>query len=214
MMDVYCERTGPGLFAEPLNALSNASFLIAAWAAWYLARRLGRLSAGVQVMIWLSVSVGIGSVLWHTLATAWTLILDIVPILLFMLWFFSLYLRGVAGMPTLFAVAVVVAFLLATFLAQGYADVLNGAPVYTPGLIVVLALGIFHARQRADDRYLLLAAAGVYAVALVFRTLDSEVCPAFPIGTHFLWHTLIGLTVYLGMRCVILSRASGAGLKV
>ena len=29
-MDAYCERTGPGLLAEPLNAITNASFLIAA----------------------------------------------------------------------------------------------------------------------------------------------------------------------------------------
>jgi len=32
-MDAYCERLGPGLFAEPLNALTNVSFLLAAWAA-------------------------------------------------------------------------------------------------------------------------------------------------------------------------------------
>jgi hypothetical protein len=30
MIDAYCERIGPGLLAEPLNALPNASFLIAA----------------------------------------------------------------------------------------------------------------------------------------------------------------------------------------
>jgi hypothetical protein len=35
-MDAYCERTGPGPLAEPLNAITNASFLIAAWAAWLL----------------------------------------------------------------------------------------------------------------------------------------------------------------------------------
>ena len=29
----YCERIGPGLLAELLNAVTNASFLIAAWAA-------------------------------------------------------------------------------------------------------------------------------------------------------------------------------------
>jgi hypothetical protein len=33
MMDVYCERVGPGLLAELLNAVSNTSFLLAAWAA-------------------------------------------------------------------------------------------------------------------------------------------------------------------------------------
>jgi len=33
-IDAYCERLGPGLLAEPLNALSNAAFFIAAlWAA-------------------------------------------------------------------------------------------------------------------------------------------------------------------------------------
>jgi len=29
-MDGYCERVGPGLWAEPLNAVSNAAFLIGA----------------------------------------------------------------------------------------------------------------------------------------------------------------------------------------
>ena len=40
-MDAYCERVGMGLLAEPLNAFSNVSFLLAAWAAWVLARRVG-----------------------------------------------------------------------------------------------------------------------------------------------------------------------------
>jgi hypothetical protein len=47
MMDVYCERVGMGVLAEPLNAVSNISFLLAAWAAWVLAKRTGTLSAGV-----------------------------------------------------------------------------------------------------------------------------------------------------------------------
>ena len=29
MMDAYCERIGMGLLAEPLNAVSNISFLLA-----------------------------------------------------------------------------------------------------------------------------------------------------------------------------------------
>ncbi len=65
-MNVYCERVGLGLLAEPLNAVSNISFLLAAWAAWVLASRTGTLSAGVQVVIAIAASVGIGSILWHT----------------------------------------------------------------------------------------------------------------------------------------------------
>ena len=172
------------------------------------------MGAASEVLLWLSVAIGVGSGLWHTFATAWALILDIVPILLFLVWFFWLYMRGVAGMPTPFPVASIAAFLVATFFAQAFAGVLHGALYYTPGLILLLVLGVFHARQRPNDRYLLLASAGVYALALVFRTIDQEVCPAFPIGTHFLWHSLIGLAAYLAMRGLILRRAARAGLGV
>jgi ceramidase len=213
-MDVYCERTAPGLLNEPLNAITNLTFLIAAWAASYLVRRPGRLLADIQILLWLSVSVGIGSILFHTVPNGWTLILDIIPILLFLVWFFWVYLRSVAGMPTPLAVAAIVAFLAASFAAQAFAGVLHGALYYTPALIFLLVLGVFHARERTNERYVLLAAAGANALALFFRTIDLEVCPAFPIGTHFLWHSLNGLAAYLAMRCLILGRAGRVGLRV
>jgi len=210
MIDVYgsCERLGPELLAEPLNALTNASFLIAAGAAWLLARRLGRLSIDVWVLLGLSFSVGIGSGLWHTLATPWAMMLDVVPILLFVLWFIWVYTRSVAGMPTPLAGAAVIVFLVSSFFAKEFLAGLNPSLIYAPVLIVLLVLGVFHAQNRSAARISLLAATGAYALALVFRMLDEAVCPALPIGTHFLWHSLNGLVVYLAMRCVILSRAS------
>ena len=214
VMDVYCERVGPGLLAEPLNAVSNISFLLAAWAAWVLAKRTGTLSAGVRVLIAIAASVGIGSILWHTYPTSLTLILDIVPILIFIIWYIWLYTRNVIGMRSLFAVASVAAFLLGTFLVIPYSDVLHGALVYVPGLMVPLVLGVFHARERIVARFTLLAAAGVYMAALFFRTIDNEVCPVLPIGTHYLWHILIGLVTYLVMRSLILSTTTQVGARV
>jgi hypothetical protein len=207
-MDSYCERVGMGVFAEPLNAVSNVSFLLAAWAAWVLATRTGALSAGVRVLIALGASVGIGSILWHTYPNMLTLILDSVPILIFIMWFIWLYARNVIGMRPLFAGASAAAFLLATFFALPFSGVLHGAFVYTPGLIVTLVLGVFHARDRSAARLSLLAGAGVYLAALFFRTIDNEVCPVLPIGTHFIWHLLIGLVTYLAMRPLILSAAT------
>ena len=214
MMDAYCERVGMGLSAEPLNAVSNISFLLAAWAAWVMAKRIGALSAGVRVLIAMAASVGVGSILWHTYPTMLTLILDIVPILIFIVWFIWLYTRNIVGMRPLFAVASVGAFLAATFLAFPLAGVLHGAPVYTPGLVVTLVLGVFHARERRVARFALLAAAGVYVAALFFRTIDNEVCPVLPIGTHFLWHVLIGLVTYLAMRSLILSHRTEVRARV
>ena len=213
-MDVYCERVGPGLLAEPLNAVSNISFLLAAWAAWVLAKRTGTLSAGVRALIAIAASVGIGSILWHTYPTSLTLVLDIVPILIFLIWYIWLYTRNVIGMRPLFAVASVAAFLLGTFLVIPYSGVLHGAPVYAPGLVVALVLGVFHATERMVARFTLLAAAGVYMAALFFRTIDNEVCPVLPIGTHFLWHLLIGLVTYLAMRSLMLSTTTGVGARV
>jgi hypothetical protein len=210
LLGIYCERTGPALLGEPLNALSNLSFIVASWAAWLLARRSGGPSVGVRALLGLSVSVGIGSGLWHTLATPWAMLLDVLPILFFVLWFVWLYLRSVAGAPTPVAAALVAAFLVAGFFAQQVDGVLNGALSYAPAFAAVLGLGVFHARARPEARFTLLAAAGAYALALVFRTIDPAVCSALPIGTHFLWHSLVGLTAYLAMRAVILS---GQGLR-
>ena len=213
-MDAYCERVGMGLFAEPLNAVSNVSFLLAAWAAWVLATRTGTLSAGGRALIALAASVGIGSILWHTYPTMLTLLLDIIPILIFIVWFIWLYTRDIVGMRTQFAAASTAAFLLATFLVIPLSGVLHGALVYTPGLIVTLVLGVFHAREQRAARFTLLAAAGVYLAALFFRTIDNEVCPVLLIGTHFLWHLLIGLVTYLAMRSLILSTRTGVGARV
>lgn len=205
MIDAYCERTGPGLLAEPLNAFSNASFLIAAWAAWRLAKRENKLTSGVKILIALGYSVGVGSILWHTNPTTTTLILDVVPIVFFIVWYIWLYARQVVGTSNYVAAAFAVLFAGATYLAGSFSEVLHGAPVYTPGLVVVLVIGVYHAVKTKPERYLLLVAAAVYFVALFFRTIDQEVCSAWPIGTHFLWHTLIGFVTYLAMRGLILS---------
>ena len=143
-----------------------------------------------------------------------TLMLDIVPILIFIIWYIWLYARNVVGMRPPFAVASAAAFLLATLLALPFSGVLHGAFVYTPGLIVTSVLGVLHAREQSAARFTLLAAAGVYLAALFFRTIDNEVCPVLPIGTHFLWHLLIGLVTYLAMRSLILSTATGARARV
>ena len=212
LLGIYCERTGPGLLAEPLNALTNGSFLIAAGAAWLLARRTSGLSAGLWMLLALAASVGIGSGLWHTLATPWAMILDVVPIALFLVWTLWLYGRTVLGMSLPLALASMAAFLGISAYAQNFEGSFNGSLAYASALIVLLGLGAFHARQQETGRYSLLLGAGAYAIALVFRVLDPEVCSAFPIGTHFLWHSLNGLAAYLAMRTVIVSRPSRVGV--
>ena len=165
-----------------------------------LAKRTGKLTLEIKILIALGFLVGVGSILWHTYPTNTTLILDIVPIVIFVMWFIWLYTRKVINMRPLYAVASVILFLIATYFAASYANLLHGTPVYTPELLVVLVLGIYHAIEQQTSRFLLLSTAGVYFTALFFRTVDQELCHMIPNGTHFIWHSLIGLVTYMAMR--------------
>lgn len=68
-VDLYCERLGPGLLAEPLNAITNLAFFIAAWLLWRQSRIAGSLTGGVILLLALLVAFGVGSSLFHTFAT-------------------------------------------------------------------------------------------------------------------------------------------------
>jgi Ceramidase len=206
MIDLYCERVGPGLFAEPLNALSNVAFLIAAWTAWSLARRTQAVSAGIWMLIVLSIVIATGSALFHTFATAWARILDEVPILLFQLCYLWLYMRRIMAQRPELAATSIAGYLAAAFLGRQFSLLLNGSLVYAPALILMLGLGLYHFLQHRAGRCLLLAATGVFLISLAFRSIDEAVCSYVPIGTHFLWHILNGVVLYLSMRALILNR--------
>ena len=205
-IDLYCERTMPGLWSEPLNALSNISFLIAAWAIFQLARRQQKVPTGIWILITLATSIGIGSALFHTFATQWARLLDVIPIMLFQLGFLWLYSRQVVRMKYGYAGGLLVGFFFASNFSNEFTNVLNGSLSYAPAFLVLLGLGLYHYQQQKREPFILLAASGVFLLALSFRTLDREICPYFSTGTHFIWHLCNGILLYLSARGLILNR--------
>lgn len=208
MIDLYCERVGPAFWAEPFNAVSNLAFLVAAYFAWRLARGTQMLNAPVWWLIALILAIGVGSFLFHTLATVRAMVADVTPILLFQLSFLWIYVgtvmqrrRTAQGL----AVGGLVAMLLLSAPLYRYAA---GSPVYLPALFVLLTLGVHHVRRAAAGRPLLLWAAAVLALSLTARTLDPLLCARVPVGTHFLWHLLNGVVLYLVMRGLLLELAT------
>lgn len=204
-VDIYCERLGTGLWAEPLNALTNLAFIAAAWFIWLLASRRDALSARALLLAVLVATVGVGSGLFHTFANTLTMWLDIIPILVFQLVFLWLYFRDLIGMPRAHAAGALVVFLAAALGAEFFPEVLNGSLVYVPALIVLVILGIYHYRRRMAERVLMLIAAGVFIVSLIFRTMDTAVCPNVPFGTHFLWHVCNAIVLYAVSRAYLMN---------
>lgn len=206
LLSQYCERTDPGFWAEPANALTNAAFLVAALLA---ARRL----RGVPVLrvwdLWLLVAllaaIGAGSFLWHTLATPWAQAADVLPILAFTALFLASYLARATELAWPVAALVWLGFEAVNFGLPALlpADLLNGSVFYLPTW-AALGLIALHARRGASLAAGPLALAlGLFTASLVLRTVDQEICNALPLGTHFGWHLLNGAVLYaalLGLR--------------
>ncbi|MCK5121938.1 MAG: ceramidase domain-containing protein [Methylococcales bacterium] len=213
MIDLYCERLDSSFWAEPINALTNFVFIIAAWTTWKHGHRLGKLSNPIWVLIGLMVSIGIGSFLFHTYPTNLTRSLDILPILLFQFVFMWVYIRRIIQLRRIYAIGFLVVYIFIALLGRQFPHLLNGSLSYVPAIFLLLGLGLYHLIDKKRERFILLVALAVFSLALFFRTIDAMICPYFSIGTHFLWHIINGVLVYLTARAVILNLPQAPQIK-
>lgn len=201
----YCERLDASYWAEPLNALTNLAFLLAAVLVWPRVRgdRPARFLTGILAVI------GVGSWLFHTHAQVWALYADVIPIQAFILIYVYFATTRFFAAPWWAGAGAVAAFLLVAPLVArtiaGAVGPLNGSVGYLPVPILIAGYALALARRAPGTARGLAIGAGILVVSLVFRTLDEAICPVMPIGTHFLWHLLNA--VMLGWMILTLARA-------
>lgn len=219
----YCERGLDASFlAEPLNALSNAAFILAAVAA---ARELRGTGAGnplaVATLIVIVVVIGFGSFLFHTYATRWAALADVIPIFVFMLAYLAFALSVYCGLGWRWVAVALVGFVWALQSAGtiecpdlfGIADVsrgrcLNGTLRYAPALVAMLATGALLAYRRHPAAMYLVGAGLLFLASMTFRSLDIALCGQThvlgqPRGTHAMWHLLNAATLYILLLAAI-----------
>jgi hypothetical protein len=210
----YCERNDQGFWSEPLNALTNLAFLATAVAAYALWKRQARSDHFALVLVLLTAAVGVGSFIFHTVATQGAELFDVIPIAIFIYCYFFLVLRRYFRLGMFGSVTITVLFAAGSDMIDSGAHHLNGSVAYLPALS---AMAVFagllgpwsgssteQLRCRAIARGLA-SAALLFLVSLIFRTVDRDVCPVFPLGTHFLWHVLNAGVLWLLLRTVILA---------
>ncbi len=214
-IDNYCERIDAGFWSEPLNALSNGAFILAAIHALLMWGRAGSKDRASLWLIAVSAVVGLGSFLFHTFANRWSLLADVLPIGVFIYSYFLLAMRRYLRLRTMISVAATVLF-AAVNLSFGRlwfglfsGMTLNGSVGYIPAALAMLFVGLLclSGKARKPGRALLLAAS-TFALSLFFRSIDSAACPAVPMGTHFLWHVLNALVLGILMRAAIAHQPS------
>lgn len=193
-VDAYCERTSSAFWSEPLNALTNAAFLIAAVLMW---RRTAGLPLG-RALSALVFAIGTGSFLFHTLATGWASLADVLPIAGFILVYVYASNRTfweLGPWTSAAGTALVLPFVALLGALFGMLPVFRVSAAYWPIPVLILIYAVLlRGRNPAIARGLALGAL-LLAVSLAARTLDGPLCGALPIGTHWLWHCLNALTL-------------------
>jgi hypothetical protein len=201
-VDEYCERIDFQLLSEPLNLYSNLLFWVAAgFALFEIWRSPMRRSVPLWILFILLFLVGLGSALFHSYATEWAKICDVGFIGIFVvsfLWFWARSILHLALQHSIYFMLMffgLSALLYAIFLRLP----VNGSQGYFGVALFLFALGIQQKQQLSRSRTLTWAGC-VFVAALVFRTLDEQLCAVWPHGTHFLWHSLNALVCYLTIR--------------
>ncbi len=206
-VDAYCERLSADLWAEPLNAVSNLAFLIAAALLWLRHRPEPRSLRALPVLLAL---VGLGSLSFHTLANTLTNWFDVGFIAAYVVWYLVVFAHHYLGVRWAYAWLAIPLFLAFTAATWPLGELVpGGSGIYLApftALVVITAV----AAARRQPWHDLAAAAGVFAVSVTLRTLDEPLCREWPTGTHYSWHVLNAVVLYLVARQVIrFRRAAG-----
>jgi Ceramidase len=222
---LYCERgRSEALFAEPFDAASNAAFLLAALVVLLMLFRRPKemRSADHFLLIGLVFVIGLGSIAFHLLADRASLLADVIPIDVFLLVYLGFALNRFLGVPPGWTVLTLIGFAAIVFLTMqlkcwgggigfpgaevtGASECLNGSLVYLPALLAMAIVGGLLAERKHPAAPFILWAALIFAISVTFRSLDLALCGAYQlqgrnIGTHFVWHLLNGLALFLLLR--------------
>ena len=203
---LYCERgTSAEILAEPVNALSTLSIVIAGLAGLWMYKKLpiGQRSADHVLLIALALIAGLGGLAFHLFAAQWSEMAHLLPFLFFVMVYLAFALNrflqvppGATSLATGFFVLVTMACVTMTcaFLdgalqpawsiggqagdlkAIGATSCLNGSFAYLPALMVLFALALWTRKRRHKAAKSLFLAAFLLLGAIVFHTIDHLSC--------------------------------------
>ena len=219
----YCERgQDPSFWAEPLNAVSNAAFvLLALVALWQIGRlRPQARSLYAWTLALIAIVIGIGSFLFHTVAESWAGAMDVIPIFIFMLLAVYTLGRRLFGWPIWGAWLGLAGFIgLGALISQAPCPfgIFCASKGYLAAFFTLLIGGAALARSEGADLAqagkTLMLAGGVFAVSLTFRSLDRPICDltvvaGYRMGLHYWWHLLNATVLFLVIRAIWMQEAA------
>ena len=210
-IDIYCERLDIGIWAEPINAVTNVAFILASIFMWLRCKNL----VEGRILSFLLFSIGCGSFLFHTFAQTWAAILDVAAILIFILTYIFIANRSFLAWSKMVSLIGVILFfpyqlLLANILSniQFFGSSVQYIPV---AILIFIYSGLLRKSEPNLSRGLLIGAT-ILCLSIVFRIIDEPLCSILSVGTHFVWHILNA--IMLSWMIEILRRHMLAGYSL
>ena len=188
-IDIYCERLDVGIWAEPINAVTNFAFILAAIIMWIRCKNL----VEGRVLAFLLFSIGCGSFLFHTFAQTWAAILDVTPILIFILTYIYAANRRFLVWSKRMSITGVILFLPYQFLVVSILSsiqLLGSSAQYVPVAILIFFYSALLHKSKSNLSRELFVGATILSLSIFARTIDEPLCLIVSVGTHFIWHIL------------------------
>ena len=188
-IDGYCERIDASFWSEPLNAVTNAVFLMAA--IWVLRRE--ELNNKARALAFLLGMIGIASFLFHSVATAWAGALDVLFILLFTLLYIFVATEDFLGLPRRSALVVTLGYFPFSVVVDWLTlplSVLGSTRIYIPILILITLYSLILYKKFPYLSRGLAMGALLLTISMFARSVDLPLCETISTGTHFLWHVI------------------------
>lgn len=204
-MPQYSEQPALNGVFEPLNTISNSFFIIAGILLLIRLKREGVLDAKAIFLSSMIIVIGIGSLLWHFYRTKATLMMDSIPIAVFVLSYLVFYVFHITK-NIWFRILLIGGFFVYTPLMRSLllniSDEIfgNGGAGYIAAISYFAVIQIYNYIYKVPVIKDSLIVVAVFITSLFFRQTDIFWGTWFAPGTHFLWHTLNAVTLYLFVR--------------
>ncbi len=210
-VDGYCERAGnPAATAEPLNLFTNFAFIIAALLIALMMKKYRLFKVQNLDIILLDVvmfTIGIGSGIFHSIPNSHTVLMDVIPIGIFIHLYIVVFFKRVVNWNLVVSILVLLAFIGAGiwFQKNFSAETLNGTIMYVPTYLMLIIMVFILCFVKQNMLYVyLINTAVIWTFSLAFRTIDMQICGyTHGIGTHFMWHVLNAIVLYRMLALVV-----------
>lgn len=212
--DLYCERGHDLIFwAEPINFITNLAFIIAGILIIKKLVKNSQFSLKKLDIIFLSIVlilIGVGSAAYHSIPNKITLLMDVIPIAIFIHFYIPVFYTRTIGLKVWLSILILFIFIGFSYLVGTSfpADTLNGSIGYIPAYFMLILMSIIlFIKKNIRAKYLTITVI-IWTLSIASRTLDVALCNStFNVGTHYIWHLLNAVVLYRCLNMFMLENA-------